>query len=132
MNDNSVLVWKLHHLFEQVSGLGIRKSKSFYVILQRAFVFLPESPVYISGLINDDPKKPCPDVLLTFKFFSAGVILNECLLNYVLGVHLVLAGVKSCRVETVLVTLDQLLYWLSHENSFCCCFGETSTFYISF
>ena len=61
-NDNSVLVWKLHHLFEQVSGLGIRKSKSFYVILQRAFVFLPESPVYISGLINDDPKKPCPDV----------------------------------------------------------------------
>ena len=58
-------------------------------------------------------------MLLIFKFFSAGVILNERLLNYILCVHLVLADVKSRRVEAVLVKLDQLLNRLSHENSFC-------------
>lgn len=59
-------------------------------------------------------------MLLIFKLFSACVILNKRLLNNILRVHLVLADAESRGVKIVLVELDQLLNWLSHENSSCC------------
>jgi len=59
-------------------------------------------------------------VLLIFKFFSAGVILNKRLLNSILRIHLILTNIKRCGEKIVLVELDQLLNWLSHENSSGC------------
>ena len=59
-------------------------------------------------------------MLLIFKFFSTGVILNKRLLNSILRIHLILTDIKRCGEKIVLVELDQLLNWLSHENSSGC------------
>lgn len=55
-------------------------------------------------------------MLLIFKFFSTGVILNKRLLNSILRIHLILTDIKRCGEKIVLVELDQLLNWLSHET----------------
>ena len=51
---------------------------------------------------------------------ATGVILNKRLLNSILRIHLILTDIKRCGEKIVLVELDQLLNWLSHENSSGC------------